>query len=41
MHIWKKTKIDVANQQALGKSINGVGGAMNGDVEVRVIGQQT
>jgi len=41
MHTWKKMRIEVANQQALAKSINGVAGAMNGDVEVGVIRQQT
>jgi len=28
----EENEIEVANQQALTKSINGVGGAMNGDV---------
>jgi hypothetical protein len=40
MHIRKKTRNVAIHQQALTKSIDGIGGVMNGDVKARVVGQQ-
>jgi hypothetical protein len=41
MHNWKKTKIEIAYQQALVEFIENVGSVKNRNVEVGVIGQQT